>query len=80
MRVVVGQAFDLTRDEIWFLKALLAAGYIAVAPSARPLSAGLARLVEAQYVTKQPESERIALRLISTKATSWEFRVSASAR
>jgi hypothetical protein len=58
MRVVVGQAFDLTRDEIWFLKALLAAGERGRAISTPPSRAGLARLVEMQYVTKLPESER----------------------
>jgi hypothetical protein len=47
MRVAVGQAFDLTRDEIWFLKALRAAGErgrIVNVPASR---AALARLVEA---------------------------------
>jgi hypothetical protein len=61
MRVVVGQAFDLTRDEIWFLKALLAAAERGRTVSAPPSRAELVRLVEAQYVTKRPESERKTL-------------------
>ena len=65
MRVVVGQTFDLTRDEIWFLKALLAAGERGRTVSAPPSRAWLARLVEVQYVTKQPESERKTLYIIT---------------
>jgi hypothetical protein len=61
MRVVVGQTFDLTRNEIWFLKALLAAGEHGRAISAPPSGAGLARLVEVQYVKKQLESKRKTL-------------------
>ena len=49
---------DLTRDEIWFLKALRAAGKRGRIVSAFASTAGLARLVEVQYVTKQPQSER----------------------
>jgi DNA-binding MarR family transcriptional regulator len=58
---------DLTRDEIWFLKALRAAGErgrIVNAPASR---AGLARLVEMQYVTKQPQSERKMLYIITDR-------------
>ena len=49
---------DLTRDEIWFLKALRAAGERGRIVSAFASNAGLVRLVEMQYVTKQPQSER----------------------
>jgi hypothetical protein len=52
---------DLTRDEIWFLKALRAAGERGRIVSAFASIAGLARLVEMQYVTKQPHSERKTL-------------------
>ena len=45
MRGAVGQAFDLTR-EIWFLKALLAAGERGRTVSALPSRVGLARLVD----------------------------------
>jgi hypothetical protein len=48
MRGAVGQAFDLTRDEIWFLKALLAAGERGRTVSALPSRVGLVRLVEVQ--------------------------------
>jgi len=57
---------DLTRDEIWFLKALRAAGERGRIVSA-PASAGLARLVEMQYVSKQPQSERKTLYIITDR-------------
>ena len=50
---------DLTRDEIWFLQALRAAGERGRIVSAFACNAGLARLVEVQYVTKQPQSDVI---------------------
>jgi hypothetical protein len=59
--------FDLTRDEIWFLKALRAAagrGRIVSAPASR---AGLAHLVEAQYVTEHPQSERRTVYIITDR-------------
>ena len=43
---------DLTRDEIWLLKALRAAGERGRIVSAFASNAGLARLVEVQFVTK----------------------------
>ena len=43
---------DLTRDEIWFLKALRVAGERGRIVSAFASNAGLARLVEVQYVIK----------------------------
>jgi hypothetical protein len=58
---------DLTRDEIWFLKALRAAGEHGRIVSAFGSNAGLARLVEAQYVIKQPQSERKTLYVISDR-------------
>jgi hypothetical protein len=56
----------LTRDEIWFLKALRAAGERGriVSASSR---AGLARLLEMQYVMKQPQSERKTLYIITDR-------------
>ena len=56
---------DLTRDEIWFLQALRAAGERGRIVSAFACNAGLARLVEVQYVTKQPQSERKSLYVIT---------------
>jgi hypothetical protein len=67
MRVVIGQTLDLTGDEIWFLKALLGAGERGRTVSAPPSRAALARLVEVQYVTKQPESERKTLYIITDR-------------
>ena len=58
---------DLTRDEIWFLKALRAAGGRGRIVSAFASTAGLARLVEAQYVIKQPQSERKTLYVITDR-------------
>ena len=67
MRGAVGQAFDLTRDKVWFLKALLAAGERSRTVSARPSRVELARLVEVQYITKQPESGRKTLYIITDR-------------
>ena len=58
---------DLTRDEIWFLKALRAAGERGRAVSAPASRAGLARLVEVQYVTQHPQSERNTLYIITDR-------------
>jgi len=58
---------DLTRDEIWFLKALRAAGERGRAVSAPASRAGLARLVEVQYVTQYPQSERNTLYIITDR-------------
>ena len=57
---------DLTRDEIWFLKARAAGGPGRIV-SAFASNAGLARLVEVQYVTKQPQSERKTLYVITVR-------------
>ena len=57
---------DLTRDEIWFLKARAAGGPGRIV-SAFASNAGLARLVEVQYVAKQPQSERKALYVITDR-------------
>ena len=51
-------ALDLSRDEIWFLKALRAAGERGRIVSAPASRAGLSHLVEVRYVTKHPQSER----------------------
>jgi len=67
MRGAVWQAFDLTRDEIWFLKALLATGERGRTVSALPSRVGLARLVDVQYITKQPESGRKTLYIITDR-------------
>ena len=56
---------DLTRDEIWFLKALRAAGERGRIVSAQASRGGLARLVEMRYVTEQPQSERKTLYVIT---------------
>ena len=58
---------DLTRDEIWFLKALRAAGERGRIVSALASNAGLARLVEVQYVAKRPQSERKTLYVITDR-------------
>jgi hypothetical protein len=58
---------DLTRDEIWFLKALRAAGERARIVSALASQAGLVRLVEVQYVTKLPQRERKTLYVITDR-------------
>ena len=56
---------DLTRDEIWFLKALRAAGERGRIVSAFASNTGLVRLVEVQYVTKHLQSERKTLYIIT---------------
>jgi DNA-binding PadR family transcriptional regulator len=56
---------DLTRDEIWFLKALRAAGERGRIVSALSSNAELARLVEVKYVTQQLQSERKTLYTIT---------------
>ena len=58
---------DLTRDEIWFLKALRAAGERGRIVSALASNAGLARLAEVQYVIKQPQSEQKTLYVITVR-------------
>jgi hypothetical protein len=58
---------DLTRDEIWFLKALRAAGERGRIVSALASQAGLVRLVEVQYVTKLTQSERKTLYVITDR-------------
>ena len=67
MRVVIGQAVDLIRDEIWFLKALRAAGERGRIVSTPISRAALARLVEVQYVTTYPQSERRTLYIITDR-------------
>ena len=59
--------FDLTRDEIWFLKALRAAGERGRIVSAPASRAGLARLVEVQYVTKRLQNHRQTLYIITDR-------------
>jgi hypothetical protein len=56
---------DLTRDEIWFLKALRAAGERGRIVGVPAYRAGLAHLVEMQYVTEHPQSERKTLYIIT---------------
>jgi hypothetical protein len=58
---------DLSRDEIWFLKALRAAGERGRIVSAQTSRAGLAHLVEMQYVTEHPQSERKTLYIITER-------------
>jgi hypothetical protein len=58
---------DLTRDEIWFPKALRAAGERGRIVSAPAFRAGLARLLETQYVSKQSQSERKTLYIITNR-------------
>lgn len=58
---------DLTRDEIWFLKALRAAGERGRIISVLASQAGLGRLVEVRYVTKQPQSEWKTLYIITDR-------------
>ena len=58
---------DLTRDEIWFLKALRAAGERGRIVSTSVSRAGLAHLVEVQYVIEQPQSERKTLYIITDR-------------
>ena len=56
---------DLTRDEIWFLKALRAAGERGRIVSSPESRAGLARLVLLRYVTELPQSEHRSLYIIT---------------
>ena len=56
----------LTRDEIWFLKALRAAGERGRLVSAPASRTGLT-LVEVQYVAKHPQSERKTLYIITDR-------------
>ena len=56
---------DLTRDEVWFFKALRAAGERGPIVSAPASRAGLAHLVEVQCVTEHPQSERKTLYIIT---------------
>jgi DNA-binding MarR family transcriptional regulator len=58
---------DLTRDEIWFLKALRAAGERGRIVSALASQAGFARLVDVQYVTRRRQSERKTLYVITDR-------------
>jgi hypothetical protein len=58
---------DLTRDEILFLKALRAAGERGRIVSTSVSRAGLAHLVEVQYVIEQPQSERKTLYIITDR-------------
>jgi hypothetical protein len=58
---------DLTRDEIWLLKALRAAGERGRTVSASTSLAGFARLVEMHYVTKHQQSERKTLYMITDR-------------
>jgi hypothetical protein len=58
---------DLTRDEIWFLKALRAAGERGRIVSALASQATLVRLVEVQYVTRRPQSEWKSLYVITDR-------------
>jgi hypothetical protein len=58
---------DLSRDEIWFLKALRAAGERGRILSAPASRAGLAHLVEVQYITEHPQSERKTLYIITDR-------------
>jgi hypothetical protein len=58
---------DMTRNEIWFLKALRAAGERGRIVSAPASRAGLARLVEVQYVTQHPQNERRTLYIITDR-------------
>ena len=58
---------DLTRDEIWFLKALRAAGERGRIVSAAVSRVGLAHLVEVHYVTERRQSERKTLYIITDR-------------
>jgi DNA-binding MarR family transcriptional regulator len=58
---------DLTGNQIWFLKALRAAGERGRVVSAQASRGELARLVEMQYVTEQPQSERKTLYIITDR-------------
>jgi hypothetical protein len=52
---------DLTRDEVWFLKALRAAGEHGRIVRASAYRVGLARLVEERYVTEHAVNSKAAL-------------------
>jgi hypothetical protein len=52
---------DLTRDEIWFLKALRAAGERGRTVRASAYRVGLARLVEKRYVTERAVNSNATL-------------------
>jgi hypothetical protein len=58
---------DLTRDEIWFLNALRAAGERGRLVSAAASRAGLARLAEVRYVKDYRQSERKSLYVITDR-------------
>jgi hypothetical protein len=58
---------NFTRDEIWFLKALRAAGERGRIVSAPASRAGLARLLEMKYVTKHPQSDLKTLYIITDR-------------
>jgi hypothetical protein len=64
-RVVNDHRFDQRRDLV--LESRRAAGERGRIVSAFASNAGLARLVEVQYVTKQPQSERKTLYLITNR-------------
>jgi hypothetical protein len=59
------ETFDLTRDEIWFLKALRSAGEHGRTVSSPESRTGLARLVRSQYVRELPQSEHRSLYIIT---------------
>jgi hypothetical protein len=52
---------DLSRDEIWFLKALRAAGERGRTVRASAYRAGLARLIEKRYVTQHAVNSNATL-------------------
>jgi DNA-binding PadR family transcriptional regulator len=52
---------DFTRDEVWFLKALRAAGEHGRIVRASAYRVGLARLVEERYVTEHAVNSKGAL-------------------
>jgi hypothetical protein len=52
---------DLTRDEVWFLKALRAAGAHGRIVRASAYRVGLARLVEERYVAEHAVNSKAAL-------------------
>jgi hypothetical protein len=60
-------AFDLNRDEVWFLKALRAAGERGRIVSAPASRVGIARLVELQCVTKNPQNDHQTLYIITNR-------------
>ena len=59
--------FDLTRDEIWFLKALRSAGERGRTVSSLEARNGLARLVRLQCVRELPQSEHRSLYIITDR-------------